>query len=77
MTSSLHLLAMMGIGLHGYGLEWRPALHLRDNLMHSAKASDPQTAEILVDDDSRASLVISFAGVPSFQIDHRSGEDEK
>jgi hypothetical protein len=56
---------MMGIGLHGYGLEWRPA----DNLVRAANASDPQTAEIPIDDESKASLVISLAGVPSFQID--------
>lgn len=69
MASSLDLLVMMGIGLHGYGLEWRPALYLRDNLVRAANASDPQTAEIPVDDESKASLVISFVGVPSFQID--------
>jgi hypothetical protein len=68
-TSSLHLLLLMGIGLHGYGMEWRPALDLRDQLVRAAKASDSQTAKLPIDGGGEASLVISFAGVPSFQID--------
>lgn len=68
-TSSLHLALMMSMGLHGYGLEWPPALHLRDKLIRAAKASESRTAELPVDDTSQASLVISIVGVPSFQID--------
>jgi hypothetical protein len=68
MASSLHLLLLMAIGIHGYGMEWRPALDLRDQLVRAAKASDSQTAKLPIDGGGEASLVISFAGVPSFQI---------
>jgi hypothetical protein len=71
MASSLHLLLLMGIGLHGYGMEWRPALDLRDQLVRAAKASDPHIAKLPVD-GAEASLIISFAGVPSFQIDAKN-----
>jgi hypothetical protein len=76
-TSSVHLFIMMGLGLHAYGLDWRPALYLRDDLVRTAKVSHPQTAKIAVDDNSQASLVISFAGVRSFEIDRTSGYGEK
>ena len=69
MTSSLHLLLLTGIGLHAYGLEWGPALKLRDDLVRAAKASDPHTANIRIQGGSNASFIISVAGVPSFQID--------
>jgi hypothetical protein len=68
-ASGLHLLLLMGIGLHGYGMAWRTALDLRDQLVRTAKASDSQTANLLIDGGGRASLVISIVGVPSFQID--------
>jgi hypothetical protein len=63
-TSSLHL---SGIVLHGYGLEWREALELRDELVRAAKTR--LTANIRMQDGSDASFIISVAGVPSFQID--------
>jgi hypothetical protein len=66
--SSLHLLVLMAIGLHGWGMEWRPALEMRDQLVRMANASDAQTASLHVE-GGEASLVISIAGVPSFQID--------
>jgi hypothetical protein len=37
--------------------------------MRAAKASDQQTARLAIDGVGEASVVISFAGVPSFQID--------
>jgi hypothetical protein len=67
LTSSIHLLLLMAIGLHGYGMEWREALDLRDQLVRTAKASDPHISELPVD-GGKASLIISFAGVPSFEI---------
>jgi hypothetical protein len=66
-SHSLHLLAMMGMGLHGYGMEWRPALVLRNNLLRKVETSHPHTAEIPIDETSLASL--SLAGVPTFKID--------
>jgi hypothetical protein len=66
--SSVHLSLLMGIGLYSYGLEWREALGLRDQLMREARASEPQIARLPVE-GGEASLIISFAGVPSFQID--------
>jgi hypothetical protein len=66
--SSVHLSLLMGIGLYSYGMEWREALGLRDQLVRAAKASDLQTARFPVE-GGEASLVISVAGVPSFQID--------
>lgn len=68
MKSSLHLMLLMAMGLHGYGLDWRPALLLRDKLVSTTKASGSLTAELAVE-GGKASLVISIAGVPSFQID--------
>jgi hypothetical protein len=64
----VHVLLLMAIGLHGYGIEWRSALTLRDQLVRMANASDAQTASLHVE-GGEASLVISIAGVPSFQID--------
>jgi hypothetical protein len=64
--SSLHLLVLMAIGLHGWGMEWRPALEMRDQLVRMA--TDAQTASLHVE-GGEASLVISIAGVPSFEID--------
>jgi hypothetical protein len=66
--SSVHLSLLMGIGLYSYGLEWREAIGLRDQLMRAARASDPQIARLPVE-GGEVSLIISFAGVPSFQID--------
>jgi hypothetical protein len=66
--SSIHLMLLMAMGLHGYGLEWRPALELRDQLVRAAKASDPHVARLPVE-GGEASLIVSIAGVPSFQID--------
>ena len=38
-TSSLHLLLLMGIGLQGHGTEWHPALDFRDQLVRAARNS--------------------------------------
>jgi hypothetical protein len=67
-VSILHTMLLAGIGLHGYGLDWRQALKTRDQLVETAKASDRQMSEVHVD-GGKVSLVISVAGVPSFQID--------
>jgi len=64
--SSLHLRVLMAIGLHGWGMEWRPALEMRDQLVRMANASDAQTASLHVE-GGEASLVISIAGVPFFR----------
>ena len=66
-VSNVHLLLLAAIGLHGYGLEWREALELRDELVRAAKTR--LTANIRLQDGSDASFIISVAGVPSFQID--------
>jgi len=66
--SVLHTMLLAGMGLHGYGLEWRQALEMRDHLVSLAKASDRQMSEIHVE-GGKASLVISIVGVPSFEID--------
>jgi hypothetical protein len=63
-----HLMLMMAIGLHSYGIGLRPALELRDQLVRMAKESDAQSAKLPFE-GGEASLVISIAGVPSFQID--------
>jgi hypothetical protein len=47
------------------------------DLVRTAKVSHPQTAKIAVDDNSQTSLVISFAGVRSIEIDRTSGYGEK
>lgn len=67
-TSSLHLASLMAIALHGYGLEWRAALLLRDRLVSTAEASNPRMAKMPFG-ARRASLVVSVAGVPNFEID--------
>ncbi len=59
---------LAGMALHGYGLEWRQALKMRDQLVSLAKASDRQMSEVHVE-GGKVSLVISVVGVPSFQID--------
>jgi hypothetical protein len=67
-ASILHTMLLIAMGLHGYGLEWRAALKMRDQLVGSAKASDRQMSEVHIE-GGKISLVISVAGVPSFQID--------
>jgi hypothetical protein len=66
--ASLHLSTLMEIVLYGYGMEWKEAIGMRDNLLRVAKAADPQMSKLTVD-DGEASLIISFAAIPSFQID--------
>jgi hypothetical protein len=68
--SSLHLSTLMGIGLYSDVLEWSEAIALRDQLMREAtNKDDPQIVERTID-GAKASLIISVAGVPSFQIDN-------
>jgi hypothetical protein len=66
--STTHLLSVMGIGLHGYGMEWRSALSLRDELVRAAKTSDRLIANARIQDGGDASFIVSIAGVPSFEI---------
>jgi hypothetical protein len=75
--SILHTMLLAGIGLHSYGLEWRQAFQVRDQLVSLAKASDRQASEVHVA-GAKVSLVISIVGspregtpvgVPTFQID--------
>ena len=63
-----HLMLMMAIALHGYGIELRPALELRDQLVRMANESDAQSGKLSFE-GGEASLTINIVGVPSFQID--------
>ena len=63
---SVHMMLVMGWGLHGYGLEWKPALELRDRLVKMAQADDRHTAKLPVN-GGKVSLVVS--GSVTFQID--------
>lgn len=67
-TSILHTTLLAAMGLHGYGLDWRPALKMRDQLFRLANASDRQAAKVRLA-GGEASLIIGAAGAPSFRID--------
>lgn len=67
-TSIVHTMLLAATGLHGYGLAWRPAFKMRDQLFRLAKASDKQAANVHLA-GGEASLVISPAGAPNFRID--------
>lgn len=67
-ASVLHAMILAGAGLHGFGLDWKSALETREELVRTAKISDRQTSEVHVE-GGNASLIISAAGVPSFEID--------
>ena len=66
--SSVHALTLMSIGLYSHGLEWPKAIELRNSLIREASEAEPQIAKRIID-DVEASLIISFAGLPSFQIE--------
>jgi hypothetical protein len=68
--SSLHLALLMAMALHGYGLEWRAALLIRDKLVSTAEVSNPHIARISFG-AHKASLIVSIASVPNFRIDTR------
>ncbi len=63
-----HTMSLAGLALHGFGLELGQARETRDQLVSLAKASDRQMSEVHIE-GGKVSLVISVAGVPSFQID--------
>ena len=67
LMTTVHFVILMGIALHAYGMEWRPALKLRDQLVRAAKASETHVARLPVN-GGEASLIISVVGVPSFEI---------
>ena len=67
-TSSVHLTLLIAMALHGFGPEWRAAVLMRDKLVSNAGASNPHMAKIAVG-ARKATLIISIAGVPNFQID--------
>ncbi len=67
-TSVQHAMLLAVMSLHGYGLEWRPALKMRDQLFRLANASNKQAAKARLG-GGEASLIISAAGAPSFRID--------
>jgi hypothetical protein len=67
-TSRVHLELLIAMALHGFGLEWRAALLARDKLVSSIEASNPHLAKIAVG-ARKATLIISIAGVPNFQIE--------
>jgi hypothetical protein len=62
-----HTMLLAGLALHGFGLELRQARETRDQLVSLARASDRQMSEVQIE-GGRVSLVISVAGVPSFEI---------
>jgi hypothetical protein len=62
----MHANLLAGIGLHAFGLAWPQALGTREQLVESAKASG--TAEVQFE-GGKASLVITVAGTPSFEIE--------
>jgi hypothetical protein len=64
--SSFHILLLAAIGLHAYGMDWRQALNLRADMVRAAKTSMTAYAAI---DGAKASLAISIANTPSFQIE--------
>jgi hypothetical protein len=66
--SVVHAMLLAGMGFHGYGLEWRQALIMRDRLVSLAKSSEAQMSGVRIE-GGKASLGISVAGVPSFQIE--------
>jgi hypothetical protein len=66
-VATLHVSALMGIGLYAYALDWREAVERRNQLMRTAKAQEIQQAKATVE-DAEASLIISFAGLASFRI---------
>jgi hypothetical protein len=63
-----HTMLLAAMGLYGYGLEWRPALKMRDQLFRLANASNKQAAKVNLA-GGEASLIINAAGAPSFRID--------
>jgi hypothetical protein len=63
-----HAMLLADFALHGFGLELRQAHEMRDQLVNLAKASDRRMSEVHIE-GGKASLVISVAGVPSFEID--------
>jgi hypothetical protein len=67
--STVHVSALTAIGLYGDGVTWREAIAMRDELMREAKGAEPQIAKRTIE-DAEVSLIISFAGVASFQIDN-------
>jgi hypothetical protein len=67
-ASALHVQILATLGLQGYQMDMRSALALRDQLVSEAKEAEPHTAKRAINGGT-ASFVISFAGVPSFQIE--------
>jgi hypothetical protein len=67
-TSTHHSL-LMAIGLHSYGMEWPAVLQVRDQLVRTAKASDPHAAYIPIN-DGKALFVINIKGAPIFHIEN-------
>jgi hypothetical protein len=67
--SAVHVSALTAIGLCGDGMTWREAIAMRDEPMREAKGAEPQIAKRTIE-DAEVSLIISFGGVASFQIDN-------
>ena len=64
--SRLHFLLLTAIGLHAYGMEWRPALDFRDDLVRVASEARAAYSGV---EGAKISLIVNIEGVPSFQID--------
>ena len=67
--TTVHVSALTGVGLYADGLTWQEAIAMRDELMREAKEADLQMAKRNIE-GAEASLIISFAGFASFQIDN-------
>jgi hypothetical protein len=66
--SVLHTGLLAGMGLHAFGMAWPEALETRDHLVGLAKVSVRNRAEVSFD-GGKVDLVISLAGVPSYEIE--------
>ena len=67
--STVHVSALTAVGLYGDGLTWEEAVAARNELMREVKGGESLTAKRTIE-DAEVSLIISVAGVASFQIDN-------
>lgn len=63
--ATFHVGLFAGMALHAFGLEWAEALSVRDKLAHSRR---PATITKLPVGEGVASMAISIAGIPDFEL---------
>ena len=63
--AALHVGLFAGVALHAFGLEWPEALSVRDELVHTRR---PATITKLPVGEGVASMAISVAGIPDFEL---------